>query len=344
VRRRAAILIVVLLLGVAAAIFVYFRHFRYLPLPARLLPEEATAYIYVDLKPIRAVTSVEPGSLFGDPEVAEFSRATGIVPERDIDEVAVAVKPFRTTPQGTEYRSAEVFVGRFDAQKLAEYLKSKGRSVSYRDLEVFEIPREDRMVRVSIVDPKTVLVSNGEGYFSIRYMVDKFEHVGFPRGGPSRLRRNFRRVPIGSIAWAVYRAESPDPSAKLELPAGLSLTLPRGTEVVASARALSSLQLRAEAETTRERTAKNVADQIATYLTLFRAIEISVGTGGADKDVKQVFDSIRVQQEGSRAIVTAEIPFAFLSKFARELKENPAQSREGTEQEKSGAQPNAKKP
>jgi hypothetical protein len=79
---------------------------------------------------------------------------------------------------------------------------------------------------------------------------------------------------------------------------------------------LTSLELRAETDAARQDSAKKLAEEIATYLTLFRAVELSVGTGGADPDAKKFFDSIRVQQDGTKVLLTAELPFGFLRKIA----------------------------
>lgn len=329
VRTRSALLLLALLVGATAATLFYFRYFRYPPLPARLLPDEAEAYLYVDFGTIRSAAAIAPGSILGDPEVAEFSRQTGIVPERDVDEFALAAFPEAAAAAGTspERRFAQAITGHFDVVRLTAYLRSKGATVRYRDYEIYEIPREDRLVRVAVLDPHLVVITNMKGSDAIRWMLDRYEHVSFPRSGPYRMRVRMHKVPLGAIAWAMVRLRSAAESMALPMPGGMSLQIPGDADIIASGRALSALELRAETDVARERPAHKLAEELRTYLTLFRAVEITMGTGGPDPDVRKLFDSVRVQQDGSKVTVTAEVPYAFLKKMARE-NQMPAQSRE----------------
>jgi hypothetical protein len=314
VKRRAVITILVLVAAIACSSVLYFRYFRYAPFPARLLPDEAEAYIYVDLRPVRRVTTINAGSVLQDPEIAKFADETSIVPERDIDEFAMAVLPGPISASGQqERRFAEAITGRFDARKLEAFLRARGQVAPYRNYDVFEVQREDRTVRAVIIGPETVLVTNSASPDTIRSMVDQ-QRAGFRRAGPGRVNQNFRKVPLGSIAWSIVRLQASESYRPLGLPIGI--TLPRGADLIVSARALSSLELRAETDTTREDSAKKLANEIATYLTLFRAVQVSVGTGGADPDAKKFFDSIHVQRDGSKVVLTAEVPFGFLRKMA----------------------------
>jgi hypothetical protein len=170
------------------------------------------------------------------------------------------------------------------------------------------------VVRAVIIDAKTVLVTNAASVDTIRAMIDGSQQTGFRRTGPTRIMRNFRKLPVGSIAWAIVRLKDSENYRALGLP--ITISLPRGADLIVSARALTSLELRAETDAARQDSAKKLAEEIATYLTLFRAVELSVGTGGADPDAKKFFDSIRVQQDGTKVLLTAELPFGFLRKIA----------------------------
>lgn len=331
-RKRAAILAfgaVLLILAAIGAFPLYLHYFRYPPAPARLLPQNASAYIYVDLRPIRRVAKIEPGAILSDPEVAAFSQATGIVPERDIDEVAFALLPGPPDEKGQPtFRSTEVFTGRFDLGRLRQFLERSGARVYHRDQPIYEIPREDRTVRVTILDEKTVAVSNTSGPETIVSVIDRDQHLGFPRSGAYRMNEGFKRVPFGAIAWGTVHIARKNEIGITAIPfLGSQLSLPPGAEVVGSARALSSLELRAETQLGSDRDAQKLSDQIATYLTLFRAVQITMGTGGADADAKQLFDSWRVERDGMKVILKADVPFSFVAKLARE-NQPPAQSRE----------------
>ena len=68
------------------------------PRVARVLPE-ADAILYADLKPARLATHFDRSAPARSPEFQAFVDATGIVPERDLDEVAFALTK-RPNPAG----------------------------------------------------------------------------------------------------------------------------------------------------------------------------------------------------------------------------------------------------
>jgi hypothetical protein len=61
-----------------------------------------------------------------------------------------------------------------------------------------------------------------------------------------------------------------------------------------------------------------MADQATTVLNIFRGAEINGGGSGSDKDVREFFDSLKVQQHDSRAVLTAVLSPAFIRKIAAE--------------------------
>src|ERR1700683_4301572 len=60
------------------------------PEAARLLPE-CDAMVYVKLKTLRAATHFDSSPVARSPYFQQFVDATGIVPERDLDEVALSM-------------------------------------------------------------------------------------------------------------------------------------------------------------------------------------------------------------------------------------------------------------
>jgi hypothetical protein len=96
----------------------------------------------------------------------------------------------------------------------------------------------------------------------------------------------------------------------------MNFRLPYNTEVTASARVLSSLELRAEAKLKDEAAAEKLAGEIGTYLTLFNAVQMSVGTKGADAEAKQLFENLKLERDGERVTVSAQVPLRFLQKLA----------------------------
>jgi hypothetical protein len=315
--------LLVVLVAAGIATFAYLRY-RQPSLALRLLPDNAEAYIYVDLRPIRTVTEIKPGTLVEDEEVRAFSRETGIVPEQDLEEAAIGVlpaEPVKSGAQGTnapERRFAEIFAGNFDESKLIDFLRKRATTVDrYDGIEIFVIPREDRTVRVTVLDSRIVAVTNSASADPIQRIIDRFHRRQAARA-PDFVRRNFDRVPLGAIAWAIARMNSGPDQGVLPLPGGIEFKVPYNTEVIASVRVLSSLELRAEAKLKDEAAAQRLSNEIGTYLTLFNAVEMAVGTKGADADVNQLFQNLKLERDKERVIVSAEVPLRFLQKLASE--------------------------
>ena len=59
----------------------------------------------------------------------------------------------------------------------------------------------------------------------------------------------------------------------------------------------------------------NITDKANVFLTMFRSAEISVGSAGNDADVKAFFDSLKVRQEGNRAVLSAILPTGVFRKL-----------------------------
>jgi hypothetical protein len=76
----------------------------------------------------------------------------------------------------------------------------------------------------------------------------------------------------------------------------------------------NAVHLRAEAFTQSPDEARGVVDKISVFIALIRSAETSVGSHGTDADVKAVFDSLQVRQDGDRAILNATVPPGFLHK------------------------------
>jgi len=187
----------------------------------------------------------------------------------------------------------------------------------YDGTEIFVIPREDRTVRISILDSRIVAVTNSTSADPIQRIIDRFHRRQAARA-PDFVRRNFDRVPLGAIAWAIARMNSGPDQGVLPLPGGIEFKVPYNTEVIASVRVLSSLELRAEAKLKDEAAAQRLSNEIGTYLTLFNAVEMAVGTKGADADVKQLFQNLKLERDKERVIVSAQVPLRFLQKLASE--------------------------
>lgn len=295
------------------------------PEAARLLPG-ADGFFYINLKWIRTFSSANQiPRVFGGPEYEQLVKGSGFEFERDLDEAAFAVHYPQSWGDGTggtaqEPRFSEVFVGRIDSTKLTSYLRQLSTSVDdYRGFEIYNIPREGRIVRVAILSYDAVAVSNHPDPNVIRGILDRSRKAASPFGGPMLLRQYYKQVPLASLSWAILKIKP----TQLSSLGGLgmwAMLFPKPAVTVISGRYIRAVHLRAEAFTTSDSDAQALVDKADAFLNIFRSAEVSIGTQGTDEDVKAFFDSLKVERSGTRAILNAKVPAGFVRKL---LSENP---------------------
>lgn len=321
IRRRLTIPLAVLLIMAAVALIVALRK-QAPPEAARLLPG-ADGFFYINLQWIRTFNATgQLPPISREPEYQQFVEETGFQFERDLDQAAFAIHYPQSWGGGTagptsEPRFSEVFVGKIDTGRLTAYLKKLSSSVEdYRGFEIYNIPVEGRTVRVVILSYDSVAVSNHPNPAVIRGVLDRSRKLASPFGGPWLLRKFYRRVPLASLSFAILRVK-PEMSTLGGL-GSWSLLFPKPAVAVISARYLRALHLRAEAFTDSADDAKVITEKTSAFLNIFHAAEGSVGTHGTDADVKTFFDSLKVEQSGERAILTATVPPGFIKKVLTE--------------------------
>jgi len=321
IRRPFPIIIAVLLVAAGVALLVVLRKHAP-PEPARLLPG-ADGFLYLNLQWMRRANILaQLPAVPHDRDYEEFIQATGIEFERDLNEVAFAVHFPHDGDKPPQPRFSEVFVGKVHAQQLRPYLaKVASSQESYRSLEIYNIPLEGRTVRVSILDPETVAASNVDDPQVIRGIVDRSRKLASPFGGPALLRQYCKHVPFASLGWAIVHVDPAKDFSKAA-PGPLLALLSQPAVLLVSVRYIRELHLRGVAFTESELEAKNISDRAETYLTLFRAAEVSTGPLPQDPDVKALFDSLKVQQDGKRAILSAVMPVGFIRKAVEEAPES----------------------
>jgi hypothetical protein len=315
----------VVVVAAAIGIAVFLRK-RAAPEPARLLPD-SDAVLYFNLKTVRRLTNFgSTPAAQREPEYEDFVRATGFQFERDLNEAAFAVhithrppaKP--GFPETTEPRYSEVFAGKFDSQKLAAYLRTLSKSVDlYRDTDIYNIPVEDRTVRIAILDVDSVAGSNVDDPRVIRGIIDRSRSAAMPFSGPPLISQYYHDIPIGSLVWAVAKipAAPKDPRAAraFTLPGGIDILIPSESTMVAWVRYLGNIHFRADFYTANADDAKHFVDQASGFLALFKSIERNAQLGNNEADFKAALDSLQVKQDGSRAILSANIPAGFFKKM-----------------------------
>jgi hypothetical protein len=322
-RRRTRLTILAVILVAAALAAMVLLRSQAPPEPARLLPG-AEAFAYVDLKWVRRLDHLgQVPPVPHDPEYDQFIRETGFQFERDLDEAAFAVHyPGTPAAPGNESRFTEIFTGRWNSSRVAGYLRKLASSVdTYRGVQIFNIPLEGRTVRVAMLAVGTVAVSNSDDPQIIRGIIDRSRKLASPFGGPALLRRNYKHVPFGSLAWVIASHPAQLDGGQLTdmlLPADYRQLL-SGSVLVASARFLRAIHLRAQAFYQEEARATQLAEKLGALLTIFHSLQPTIASAGpADKDVKTFFDSLKVEQDRDEVTLTATVPLDFIKKVFAE--------------------------
>lgn len=346
-RLKRSLPVVLAVFGVAAALIavVQLRR-RAPPEAARLLPG-ADAFVYVNLKWVRALNAVRQlPPVSHDPEYEKFIQETGFQFERDLDEAAFAAHyPARwgdgaTGGAAPQPRFSEIFVGRIQGERLTAYLRKLSASVdSYQGTDIYSIPLEGRTLRAAVLTVDSVALSNHDDPAVIQGIIARSRKLASPFAGPAFLRHYYKSVPFASLAWAIAKLEPAASGASL---AGWSLVLDKPTRVVVSARYLGALRLRAEAFSDTEEDARVLGERVSAFLTIFHSAESAVGAAGPDPDVKAVFDSLSVARHADRVVVTASVPRSFLQKMLTEPPQEPAPAEPGRGEAKPETAPPAR--
>lgn len=311
-------LAVLLVLGAIAAAILLRK--RAAPDAVRLLPN-ADAVLYVNFEPIRLLTDLgKKPPKNREPEYEAFVQQTGFEAERDLNRAALAIhygKP--VAGHAGETRYSEILQGRFDAERVTQYLRKLSKQIEpYNSFDIYVIPLEGRTLRVVQLGIDTVAASNTEGSDVIHGMVDRYKQAALPFAGPELVRDYYSRVPLGSVVWTIAHTPAgnvTEDRGELLLPGAWSSLLPRGSVVVASARPLNDVRLRAQVIMQDESQARSFAERLGVFLALVKTLNISMEGGGPDPDVKKAFDSFEVKQDNNEAMLTASVPFAFFKKL-----------------------------
>ncbi|HUI83311.1 MAG TPA: hypothetical protein VL240_03760 [Candidatus Binatia bacterium] len=316
-----AVALVVLVGGIVTAVLL---RKRAAPDAVRLLPD-SDAVLYINLEPIRLLTGLgKHPSGQREPQYEDFVRQTGFDFERDLDKAAFAIHYGASVRKGkpAETRYSEILQGRFDGARVSAYLRKLASGVErYRDYDIYLVPVEDRTVRVALLGIDIAAASNADDPQVIHGMIDRYRQAALPFSGPALVAQYYRRVPLGSVVWTIARpprSNAMEEHNELLVPGDWSSLLPADSVVIASARPLKEVRLRADVITGSEAEAANFTQQVATYVALFKSLEISMEAGGPDKDVKAAFDSLEVHEDGNEAVLTAKVPYAFFRKVLSE--------------------------
>ena len=312
-KRTTYTLLVVFLVLCALAAALYLRE-KAPPEAARLLPE-ADAIVYINLKPLRAATHFDKSPVTPSPAYQQFIAATGIQPERDLNQAAFALTRM-ADPYGPNGPVAfsEVFSGHFDTERLTKYLATQAQgSETYAGHTLYAIPSDGRTLRVTLIDYETIAASNAPTPEQLHSIIDRARAAASPFAGSSLLSTRYAEVPAFSSAWAIGRIGLPFAENGHITAAGLELPLSPDATFVASLRFTTALHLRIDELTDSDAKALQTAGSLSSLLSLFRTLQQGQSV---DPNLTKFLDSITIQPQKDRATLTATIPIEFLRHLA----------------------------
>jgi hypothetical protein len=322
-RTRYSLLLMLALM--AALVVALFLRKAAPPEVARLLPE-SDAIVYANLKPLRAATHFDRSPVNRSPEYQQFIDATGIVPERDLDDAAFALHRM-DNPSGPNgpVGYSEVFEGRFDGERLARYLATIATAKeTYAGHDIFTIrvgdPNASRPLRIAQLGYDTIAASNMPTAEQIHSILDRHRAAASPFSGSSLLSARYRDVPAFSSAWAIGHIGLPFTDRGSISIFGLQLPMSEDTTFVASLRYLGTLRLRIEQLTRNDADAAHAAETLTSLLSLMRSIQLTQAQmqphPASDAAFRELTDSAKIEQHKDRAILTADIPLELVKQLA----------------------------
>ncbi|MEO6815231.1 MAG: hypothetical protein ABI177_00900 [Edaphobacter sp.] len=316
-------LLIVLALVAALAVAILLRKAAP-PEAARLLPE-SDAIVYFNLKPLRLATHFDRTQVTRSADYQHFIDATGIVPERDLDDAAFALHRM-DDPNGPNgpVGYSEVFEGRFDGTRLAKYLATIATSQeTYDGHTIFTIPVGDldpktrtvRQLRVAQLDYDTIAASNMPTTEQIHSILDRHRSAASPFSGSSLLSARYSDVPLLSSAWAIGHIGLPFSERGYISVLGLQLPLPEDTTFVASLRYVGALHLRIEQIAPTDAAAARSTQTLSTLLNLFQSIQQGQPRTPADASLRTVISSLKIEQHKDRTVLIGTVPLDLLKQL-----------------------------
>ncbi len=281
------------------------------PLPARLLPE-SQAIAYFNLSPLRAATHFDRTPAPHAPEYQRFIDATGINPERDLDEAAFALdRVADLTGPNAGLAYSEIFRGRFDAGRLSRYLLGIAAATEgYGGRTVYLLPSEGRTVRVAVLPRGLVAVSNDPTPEQIHAILDhaRATWLPFSSPGPTLLAEHYRDLPVLSLAWGLGQIGLPFADHGGLSLFGLALPFRLDATFVASLRWTGALRLRVEEIAPSQAAAQASATALSGMLSLGKLAENNLPGSLTNASAQALLNSARVMQSSDRAVLTATVP------------------------------------
>jgi len=270
----------------------------------KLFPPETEAIAFIDVAELRNAALVKDVLDFYRPTVEdklpEFMKATGLVPQRDVDRVTIAKVNSRDT--------LAVIEARYDRFKAEEFVKDKGlRPETYLGRMVYPIDlQRDHDYDISAVTFLDNLIVAGQ-MNAVKKAIDQMSSLG---SQPLRndLTDAIRNVEAGSQVWAVGNFSLPEiPELRGPAPAlELLKSLRSGTYEM---RVDQDLHARATGNFADADAAKNLGDMARGLIAVAR-LQMA-----KQPDMLQLLDGVQVRDSGSSVVVNIDEPGDLLKKL-----------------------------
>ncbi|HEX3940241.1 MAG TPA: hypothetical protein VHX11_02025 [Acidobacteriaceae bacterium] len=310
--RKTLLIVAAVLLVLALAVFL---RSKAPPEAARLLPE-SDGIIYFNLKAIRTLAYKEFKAPNHVPEYQQFIDAIGIDPERDIDQVAIALHrmPDPNGPNGPVAYSM-VLVGKITGPRLNAWLDAHATSrESYVGHTIYSIPSEGRTVRVAQIGYNVIAVTNTPTTEQIHSILDRHRAAALPFSGSSLLERHYHDVPLLSLVWGVGQIGLPFSESGSIHVFGFALPLEPDSTIIASIApalpvpgSLAALRIRVEEIAPTQDKAVSQAADLTSLVTLARALAQPLADTNTNIAFKELLKTAQVAQHGERVVITATI-------------------------------------
>lgn len=225
-----------------------------------------------------------------------------------------------TGPNGPVAYS-EVFIGRFDQARLTTYLASIATAKeTYAAHDIYTVPvglGTNRLLRVAVLTNDTIAASNAPTTEQIHAMLDRYRASLNPFSGPTLLTGLFPDVPMFSPVWGIGAIALPFSEDGHVTIQGLHLPLPDTTPLIASLRYTTGLHLRIEQIAPSDVEAKRSVQKLNTLLALYNQMQSFQSNTTETKLFNQLVETIQLDQQGNRAILTAKIPVDLVRRLAK---------------------------
>ena len=313
--RRTLLVVLAVLLLLAVAIFL---RSKAPPEAARLLPE-SDGILYVNLRPMRTFFHKEVKPPERVPEYQQFVDATGVDWERDLDQAAIGLHRMQDPrgPNGPVAYSL-VLVGKLTGPHLKDWLESHAASREiYAGHTIYNLPSEDRTVRVVQIGYDMIAVSNYPTPEKIHSIIDRHRTAALPFAGSTLLSQHYHEVPLLSLAWGVGQIGLPFNESGAISIFGFQLPLQSDSTIVASiAPELSlgaALRLRVEEIAPTDQAAAEQAQNLNALVLLARGYTAPLSDSAANQGLKELLKTAEISQTRNRVLIRATLPASFLA-------------------------------